>query len=75
MTFELSCCWQNWDSRQLPAVNMTETTDGIFVVFIAGIPDTTEVHIRTQVNHAEWTCSGAEVKKTGIGSVYHHFNL
>jgi hypothetical protein len=54
---------------------MTETTDGIFVVFIAGIPDTTEVHIRTQVNHAEWKCSGAEVKKTGIGSVYHHFNL
>ena len=52
---------------------MAETTDGILIVLIAGIPDTTEVHIRTQVNHAEWTCSGAEVKKTGIGSIYHDF--
>jgi hypothetical protein len=44
-------------------MDMAETPNGIFIVFIPCVPNTFEVHVRTQVNHSKGPCSRTEIEK------------
>jgi hypothetical protein len=44
-------------------MDMTETPDGILIVFITSIPDSFEVHVRAKVNHSKWPCGRTEIEK------------
>jgi hypothetical protein len=52
-------------------MDMTETPDGIFIVFVSRIPYALEIHVRTQVDHSKRSGCGTEIKKSGIGSIHH----
>ena len=74
MAFESTGGGQDGDGGELPAVNMAEAPDGVFVVFIPGVPHPFEVHVGAQVDHPEGPGGGTEIKEAGIGRIHHGFH-
>jgi hypothetical protein len=44
-------------------MDMAETPDGIFIVFIPCIPNSFEVHVWTEVDHSKGPCGRTKIEE------------
>ena len=69
MAFEGTSCGQDWNTRQLPAVNVAKTLDAVQIVAVTCSPIGVDGVVGTQVDHAKRASGGVEKKPPGVGRV------
>ena len=69
MPLECASSGQNWDTRQLPAMDMAEAFDAVFFVAVACVPIGVDGVVGTEVDHAKRAGGGVEKKPPGVGRV------
>ena len=69
MAFKLTGGRQYRNAGKLPAVDVTEASDGISVIAIPRAPGSFHQHVGAQVNHPKRSAGGTEEEPPGVGGV------